>query len=61
MDMCDHSRLIYLGAQKAYYGYNYYFKCLECEAVLIKLPSGKIFRVGGKKIELEALLEASAI
>ncbi|MEM2188689.1 MAG: hypothetical protein QW624_03375 [Nitrososphaerota archaeon] len=52
--MCNHSRLTYLGAQKAYEGYNYYFKCLECGAVLIKLPSGKIFQVGGRKAELKA-------
>ncbi|MCC6024417.1 MAG: hypothetical protein LM600_06920 [Thaumarchaeota archaeon] len=55
--MCNHSRLIYLGAQKAYDGYNHYFKCLECGAVLVKLPSGKIFKIGGAGAELK---EASA-
>ena len=53
--MCDHSRLIYLGPQKTYLGYNHYFKCLECGAVIIKLPSGKFFKVGGVKTEVKHL------
>ena len=53
--MCKHSRLIYLGPQKAYGGYNHYFKCLECGVVIVKLPSGKIFQIGEKKSELKKL------
>ena len=49
--MCEHRRLIYLGAQKSEGGYNQYFKCLQCGAVIIKLPSGKIFQVGGSEIK----------
>ncbi|MCD6235964.1 MAG: hypothetical protein J7J94_03105 [Thaumarchaeota archaeon] len=48
--MCEHRRLIYLGAQKAEGGYNHYFKCLECGAVIVKLPSGKFYQVGGSEI-----------
>jgi len=55
--MCNHTRLIYLGAQRAYDGCNHYFKCLECGVVLVKLPSGKIFKIGGAGAELK---EASA-
>ena len=53
--MCKHPRLIYLGAQKTDGGYNHYFKCLECSAVIIKLPSGRIFQIGGAKSEIERL------
>jgi len=53
--MCDHPRLIYLGPQKTDLGYNHYFKCLECGAVIIKLPSGRFFQLSGVKSEIKGL------
>ncbi len=44
-----------MGAQKTDGGYNHYFKCLECSAVIIKLPSGRIFQIGGVKSEIGKL------
>ncbi|RLI44335.1 hypothetical protein DRO64_04170 [Candidatus Bathyarchaeota archaeon] len=49
--MCDHRNLVYLGSQKTEGGYNQYLKCLDCGAVLIRLPTGKTYQVGGIKSE----------
>lgn len=36
-----------LGRQKAEIGFNTYFRCRECGAVLVVTPSGVIYKIGG--------------
>ena len=53
MDMCNHEKLEYLGGEKTDGGFNQYFRCLECGAVIVMTPSGTVFKIGGRDAKVE--------
>ncbi|RLG00019.1 MAG: hypothetical protein DRN49_03560 [Thaumarchaeota archaeon] len=54
--MCNHEKLEYLGGEKTDGGFNQYFKCLECGAVIVVTPGGTVFKIGGRKVEEAKIL-----
>jgi len=56
--MCNHRDLEYLGSEKTDNGFNRYFRCLGCGAVIVFTPSGLAFKVGGREVE-ERLIKAA--
>jgi len=61
MDMCNHEKLEYLGGEKTDGGFNQYFRCLECGAVIVVTPSGAAFKVGGRRVEEAKILGMRAV
>jgi len=61
MDMCNHGELEYLGGEKTDGGFNQYFRCLECGAVIVVTPSGAAFKVGGRGVEEAKILGTRAV
>ena len=51
MDMCNHEKLEYLGGVTTDGGFNQYFRCLECGAVIVITPRGTAFKIGGRSVE----------
>lgn len=45
---CKHEELEFIGRQRAEKGYNEYFRCKRCGAVLIFTPEGPVYKVGGE-------------
>ncbi len=48
-NVCRHRSLEPLGRQKAEIGFNRYFRCRECGAVLVVTPSGMVYQIGGSQ------------
>lgn len=44
---CGHGELEFLGREKTEKGYNEYFRCKRCGAVVIFSAAGKVYQVKG--------------
>ncbi len=44
---CGHRDLEFLGRQKTEEGYNEYFRCRGCGAVIVITPGKQVYKIGG--------------